>query len=76
MAKDIAKSDIYQSAALVIPEESLEHMSEMEFDFMETCQTIDECKHEKIVKLYYAGMHSNYGCVTCKKKSLDLKDFV
>lgn len=76
MAKDIAKTDIYQSAMTMIAEESMEHMSELEFETLAKTAETAHCKHKKVVKLYYAGMHSNYGCVKCKMKSLNTMDFI
>lgn len=75
MAKDIAKTDIYQSATPIRSNTNLEEMSEFEFDLMEATIKEKECSHSEILKLVYGGMHSSYGCRFCKKKSLNLQDF-
>ena len=50
-------------------------MQENEFDQIEpTIKPGEKCNHE-IVKLYYLGTHSDYGCIMCKMKSLLLEDF-
>ena len=49
------------------------HMQEEEFDKIE--KSNEKCPPHEVVKLYYDGTHSDYGCVKCKMKSLILEDF-
>ena len=49
------------------------HMQEEEFD--KIAKSNEKCPPHKVVKLYYKGTHSDYGCVKCKIKSLILSDF-
>ncbi len=53
----------------------MQKMQEEEFDKIEPKHNYGEkCEHD-IVKLYYCGTHSDYGCIKCKMKSLNLEDF-
>ena len=53
----------------------MQKMQEDEFDEIEPITKQGErCSHE-VVKLYILGSHTDYGCVKCKMKSLNLKDF-
>lgn len=36
---------------------------------------VSECPHEKVVKEYYLGTHSDYVCLNCGMKSLSRDDF-
>ena len=53
----------------------MENMQENEFAKIKaTCEKQD-CSHQRIVKLYDLGAHSDYGCLDCKMMSLILDDF-
>lgn len=53
----------------------MQKMQEDEFDKIEpTTKPGERCVHE-VVKLYYLGTHSDYGCIKCKMKSLVLEHF-
>ena len=49
------------------------HMQEEEFDKIE--KSTENCPPHEVVKLYYEGTHSDYGCIKCKRRSLILADF-
>ena len=49
-------------------------MQEDDFEKIEATTEFGKCEHE-IVKLYFGGMHSDYGCIKCKVQSLDLSEF-
>lgn len=57
----------------------MKHMQEEAFDKL-NFSDLDksgknkECKHS-IVKLYYLGTHTDYGCEKCGFKSLLIEDF-
>lgn len=53
----------------------MEKMQEKEFDDIPQKNSVEECKEHEVVKLYYLGTHSDYGCKKCKLKSLDLNVF-
>ncbi len=53
----------------------MEKMQEKDFEKIEPTCHIAECDHSEIVKLYYLGAHSDYGCKKCKMQSLILTDF-
>lgn len=38
-------------------------------------ENTNKCPPHEIVKLYYLGTHSDYGCIKCKRKSYNLADF-
>ena len=48
----------------------MQKMQEESFDKIEATCKPEDCKHLRIVKLYYLGSHSDYGCLDCKMKSL------
>ena len=50
-------------------------MQEKEFEQLEQTCDMKECTHPNVVKLYYLGTHSDYGCTSCKLKSLVLEHF-
>ena len=50
-------------------------MQEEEFDAIVVDESTPKCPPHEVVKLYYLGTHSDYGCVKCKLKSLNLEDF-
>lgn len=50
-------------------------MQEEEFDAIVIDESTSNCPPHEVVKLYYLGTHSDYGCVKCKMKSLRLEDF-
>lgn len=50
-------------------------MQEEEFDAIVIEGKTPKCPPHEVVKLYYLGAHSDYGCVRCKMKSLRLEDF-
>ena len=50
-------------------------MSEEEFDAIKITDDTPKCPPHEIVKLYYLGTHSDYGCIKCKFKSLIKSDF-
>lgn len=53
----------------------MQKMLEEEFDKIESkIKQGEKCSHE-VVKLYYGGTNSDYGCIKCKLKSLILEDF-
>ena len=52
----------------------MEHMQEEEFEVIKQTTEPEYCDH-KVVKLYYKGTHSDYGCIKCKMQSLLLEDF-
>lgn len=52
----------------------MEHMQEDVFDKIPITEDYQNCNHE-VVKLYYLGTHSDYGCIKCGMKSLILEDF-
>jgi len=54
-------------------DEKMIHMQEDEFDKIK--KSDEKCPPHEVVKLYYEGTHSDYGCVKCKMKSLILSDF-
>ena len=54
----------------------MEKMQEEEFDKINPTYDPNECNHQNIVKLYYLGTHSDYGCLDCKIKSFDLSLFM
>ena len=53
--------------------EDMIHMQEEEFEKIE--KSTEKCPPHEVVKLYYMGTHSDYGCIKCKRKSLILADF-
>ena len=53
----------------------MEKMQEAEFDRIKQKITPNKCQNHYVVKLYYLGTHSDYGCRNCKMKSSILKDF-
>ncbi len=53
----------------------MEKMQEKVFDKIRQETTPDKCRKHEVVKLYYLGTHSDYGCKKCKMKSLILSDF-
>ena len=50
-------------------------MQEDEFDAIVVDDSTPQCPPHEVVKLYYLGTHSDYGCVKCKMKSFILEDF-
>ena len=53
----------------------MQKMQEDEFDEIKpVIKQGEKCNHE-VIKLYYAATHSDYGCIKCKMKSLNLEDF-
>lgn len=57
----------------------MRHMQEEEFDKLnfsglDKNNAIKKCKHS-VVKLYYLGTHTDYGCEKCGFKSLLIEDF-
>lgn len=48
-------------------------MQEDEFDKIEISK--EKCPPHDVVKLYFMGAHSDYGCLKCKRRSLLLTDF-
>lgn len=50
-------------------------MHEEEFDAIVIDENTAKCPPHEVVRLYYLGTHSDYGCVKCKMKSLRLEDF-
>lgn len=50
-------------------------MAEEDFDKLEASTTPEKCDHKDIVKLYYLGTHTDYGCIKCKCKSSNKEDF-
>ena len=50
-------------------------MQEDEFDAIVVDENESKCPPHEVVKLYYLGTHSDYGCIKCKMKSLRLEDF-
>lgn len=50
-------------------------MQEEEFDAITINDNTPKCPPHEIVKLYYLGTHSDYGCVKCKMKSYNPEDF-
>lgn len=49
------------------------HMQEDEFDAIK--KSDEKCPPHEVVKLYTLGAHTDYGCIKCKIRSLDLKFF-
>lgn len=47
----------------------MKHMDEKEFDKIKAKESPESCNHV-FVKLYDLGMHSDYGCIKCKIKTL------
>jgi len=54
----------------------MEKMQEKEFDEIKATCKPENCNHQRIVKLYYLGTHSDYGCLDCKIKSLTFDSVV
>ena len=53
----------------------MEKMQEKDFDELEpTCQ-MEQCKHERVIKLYENATHCDYGCLDCHYKSFRKEDF-
>ena len=48
-------------------------MQEEEFDKIK--RSDDKCPPHEVVKLYYKGAHTDYGCKKCKMKSSVLSYF-
>lgn len=53
----------------------MEKMQEEVFDKIKATCRPEECKHQRIVKLYYLGTHSDYGCLDCKMMSFNIESF-
>lgn len=50
-------------------------MQQEDFDKIKpTIKPGEHCSHS-VVKLYYKGTHSDYGCVRCKMQSWNKEDF-
>ncbi|MCI8470449.1 MAG: hypothetical protein HFJ35_03000 [Clostridia bacterium] len=53
----------------------MERMQQEDFDKIKpTIKSGERCSHS-VVKLYYKGTHSDYGCVRCKMQSWNKEDF-
>ena len=57
----------------------MRHMQEEEFDklkfpYINKNHKNEKCEHS-VVKLYYLGTHSDYGCEKCGMKSSRIEDF-
>ena len=52
----------------------LEHMQEDKFEKLVFNTTPENCNHE-IVKLYYWGTHTDYGCKKCGKTAPNIETF-
>ena len=50
-------------------------MTEEDFDKLVASTTPEKCDHKDIVKLYYLGTHTDYGCIKCKCKSSNKEDY-
>lgn len=47
----------------------MQKMTEEEFDKIAYEYNIKECDHSQVVRLYYMGTHTDYGCMKCGMKS-------
>ncbi len=52
----------------------MKRMQEADFDKIE--ESKGSCPPHDVVKLYYFGTHSDYGCTRCKMKSSNIEDFI
>lgn len=53
----------------------MKRMQEDEFDKLEKMDKPCLKGRHEVVKLYYLGTHSDYGCEKCGMKSYNIKDF-
>ncbi|MFR6064888.1 MAG: hypothetical protein ACLUH5_02440 [Eubacterium sp.] len=51
----------------------MQKLQEEEFAKIKPTTKPEECTHE-IVKLYYKGSHTDYGCIKCKAQSFNKED--
>lgn len=53
----------------------MERMQEEEFDKLKKSNKPCPKGQHEVVKLYYLGTHSDYGCKKCGVKSYNVEDF-
>lgn len=53
----------------------MKKMTEEQFEAIPKTKKPKECKLHDVVRVYYLGSHSDYGCTRCGKMSTAIEDF-